>query len=383
MGLLSNGEFVLDVYTFFLAVMLLVFQENDKKSTSNYAFIKLVGLLAVLVGFSALGEVGNVFKGNLFWLTKFSSYLVFALDPLGFLFSIQYIDCFINHEQDNKRNLVLIPMNIYCFMNFVLVSVSSLIGLKWFFYFDGFEYYRGGLYLIRGFLHVVFCVVVLSYVFIYRESIIYHYRLPIMAYPVIVAFGGLVQVTVANINLEYAATVFACIILLIYVQRRDINMDYLTGVTNRRGIDLAMRNAISDSKEHNFSAVMIDVDYFKAINDRFGHKAGDEVLGCIADVLLESFEKDDIVGRFGGDEFCIITSIHDKNELDKRVGNIKDSIACIDWSNKGKIDLSVSTGFAVYDKESGMRVKDFQEHIDKLMYEEKLRHHLKDRRHMA
>ena len=143
---------------------------------------------------------------------------------------------------------------------------------------------------------------------------------------------------------------------------------------------MAMRNAISQSQDRDFAAIMIDVGFFKTINDKFGHKAGDEVLECIAEVLRVSFDDNDIVGRFGGDEFCVITRINDTNELDRRIENVKESIADIDWSNKKEMNLSVSAGALVYDKDSGMKVKEFMESIDRRMYEEKLSHHLKDRR---
>ena len=120
---------------------------------------------------------------------------------------------------------------------------------------------------------------------------------------------------------------------------------------------------------------MIDVDYFKTINDKFGHKAGDEVLENIAGVLMSSFDENDCVGRLGGDEFFVITKVNDNRELNKRIEKLKNSVASLDWSNKGQIDLSVSTGVAVYEHGSGMKVKDFLEHIDKRMYEEKEKHH--------
>ena len=75
--------------------------------------------------------------------------------------------------------------------------------------------------------------------------------------------------------------------------------------------------------------------------------------------------------------------MNDENELKRKIRNIKDSVAGIDWSNKGEIDLSISTGVAVYERESGMKVKDFLEFIDRRMYKEKMQHHLEDRRHNA
>ena len=380
MLLLSNGGFVLNIYTLFLAVMLLLFQENDKKSRSNQAFIRLVGLVALLVGVSAIGDVGRALGGNYILLSMIASYGVFALDPFGFWFALKYIDCYTIYADKKKRKLFLIPLKLYSFVNLVLVTASALLGKGWFYYYADGVYHRGPLFIARGIVHVALCLAVMAYVFVFREGIIRSYRLPIITFPLIIAVGGFLQVAMYNINLEYAATIFACMILLIYVQRRDVNLDYLTGVVNRRGIDMAMRNAINQSQDHDFAAIMIDVDFFKTINDKFGHKAGDEVLESIADVLRGSFDDNDIVGRFGGDEFCVITRINDDKELRRKINNVKESIAEIDWSNKKEMDISVSAGALVYDKDSGMKMKEFMESIDRCMYEEKLSHHLKDRR---
>ncbi len=381
MSLTLIGELVLNIYTFVLALMLLIFQENDRKSLSNIAFIKLISVLACLVGVSVLSDIALLMGESWLGVYKFGKFFVFAFDPLGFLFTLSYIDTYAIYGDKKKRQTFVWVFRIYAVFNFAVVLISEIFGLNWFYYFTGMEYHRGNLFVARGIFHVLLCFAVMAYVIIFRNDLVKTYRLPIMMFPFIVAVGGFLQVTMIQMNLEYAATVMACLVLLFYVQRRDVNLDYLTGVVNRRGIDLAMKRAIFESKEKEFAAIMIDVDYFKTINDKFGHKVGDEVLECIADVLTESFEKDDVVGRFGGDEFCIITQINDEKELKRKIRNIKDSVASIDWSNKGEIDLSISTGVAVYERNSGMKVKDFLEFIDRRMYKEKMQHHLEERRH--
>ena len=381
MSLTLIGGLVLNIYTFVLALMLLIFQENDRKSHSNIAFIKLISILVCLVGVSVLSDIALLVGESWLGVYKFGKFFVFAFDPLGFLFTLSYIDTYAIYGEKKKRQAFIWAFRIYAIFNFTVVLISEIFKLNWFYYVTGMEYHRGSLFVARGIFHVILCFAVMAYVIIFKNDIVKTYRLPIMAFPFIVAVGGFMQVTLIQMNLEYAATVMACLVLLFYVQRRDVNLDYLTGVVNRRGIDLAMKRAIFESKEKEFAAIMIDVDYFKTINDKFGHKAGDEVLECIADVLTESFEEDDVVGRFGGDEFCIITQINDEKELKRKIRNIKDSVASIDWSNKGEIDLSISTGVAVYERNSGMKVKDFLEFIDRRMYKEKMQHHLEERRH--
>jgi diguanylate cyclase (GGDEF)-like protein len=380
MNLFSNGGFVLNVYTLILAVMLLLFQENDRKSRSNRAFIQLVGLVAIMVGVSAIGDIGKILAGRYTILAIISSYIVFAIDPIGFFYAIRYIDCYTIYADKKKRSMFILPIRVYACINFLVVTVSAIFQKNWFFYFENGVYHRGEYFLVRGLFHVLMCGMVMTYVLVFRKGIIRSYRLPILAFPFIIAVGGLMQLFLLELNLEYASMVFSCMILLIYVQRRDINVDYLTGVVNRRGIDMALRNAISESKSHDFAAIMIDVDFFKSINDKYGHKAGDEVLESIAEVIKGNFDESDVVGRFGGDEFCVITKISDKKELDERIKNIKDSINSIEWSKKKDMTLSVSAGALIYDKDSGMKVKEFMESIDKRMYEEKLTHHLEDRR---
>ena len=383
MSICLTGGLVLNIYTFMLALMLLFFQENDRKSHSNKAFIRLLMIVTTLVGVSTMSDLAELLGENYIILHRFCTLFLFACDPFGFLYSLKYIDSYTVYGDKKKRQLFVNFIRCYALINFATVLISEIFGLNWFYYFVGAEYQRGPLYLVRGLMQFMVCLSVMAYVIIFRNCIIPTYRLPIIVFPFLVALGGLLQISVKHLHMEYAATVLACLILLFYVQRRDVNLDYLTGVVNRRGLDLAMKRAIIESKEKDFAAIMIDVDYFKTINDKFGHKAGDEVLGCIADVLTSSFEKDDVVGRFGGDEFCIITKINDMKELKRKVRNIKDSVACIDWSNKGEIDLTISTGVAVYEHESGMKVKDCLEYIDRKMYKEKLEHHLEERRHKA
>lgn len=84
-------------------------------------------------------------------------------------------------------------------------------------------------------------------------------------------------------------------------------IDSLTGIDNRRAIlDKATQLERSQAHAGSLSLLMIDVDHFKTINDRFGHQVGDEVLRRISDVLRTQIRATDIVGRYGGEEFLVL-----------------------------------------------------------------------------
>jgi diguanylate cyclase (GGDEF)-like protein len=87
-------------------------------------------------------------------------------------------------------------------------------------------------------------------------------------------------------------------------------VDGLTGLANRRHFfDLADRQVSQCRREGlSLAAMMIDVDHFKAVNDRFGHRAGDEVLAEVAARLLRAGRTEDVVGRYGGEEFAVLAS---------------------------------------------------------------------------
>ena len=84
--------------------------------------------------------------------------------------------------------------------------------------------------------------------------------------------------------------------------------DELTGVANRRGFRVELRKALADAKRFSRGGVlvMIDLDGFKLVNDRYGHIAGDAVLGMVAGVLEGYVRRSDTVARLGGDEFAVI-----------------------------------------------------------------------------
>lgn len=80
--------------------------------------------------------------------------------------------------------------------------------------------------------------------------------------------------------------------------------DGLTGLANRRRLDHDI--ASQDLVPQPIAAIMVDVDHFKTVNDRFGHHEGDEILRRIATMLSAHVRYDDVVYRYGGEEFCIL-----------------------------------------------------------------------------
>jgi diguanylate cyclase (GGDEF)-like protein len=95
--------------------------------------------------------------------------------------------------------------------------------------------------------------------------------------------------------------------------------DFMTGLYNRRFLfDAGQRQYDAARRsEKNVSVAVLDIDFFKKVNDTYGHDAGDYVIKKIASILKEQFRSSDIVSRMGGEEFCVLTpNMNDSNAVD-------------------------------------------------------------------
>lgn len=90
--------------------------------------------------------------------------------------------------------------------------------------------------------------------------------------------------------------------------------DLLTGLLNKLSFENFTKNAISKSAEDGTQSalILLDLDNFKGVNDTLGHTYGDKVLSNVGDILRSVFTDEDLLGRLGGDEFCVFTKISDE-----------------------------------------------------------------------
>lgn len=151
------------------------------------------------------------------------------------------------------------------------------------------------------------------------------------------------------------------------------NKDDLTGISNSRAFtdQLNERCKTADCSNLKFGVVYVDLDQFKPINDKHGHRIGDEVLIEIARRLRTFCQLDDCVARLGGDEFVlIINRITDDNSGARLVDTIKSMLELPLKIGDLAISLSASVGYSVY----GNNLSDPDQlviHADKNMYEDK------------
>lgn len=128
--------------------------------------------------------------------------------------------------------------------------------------------------------------------------------------------------------------------------------DQLTGILNKRSFEGMVDSVLKNNDGSKYHAlILVDVDNFKGINDNFGHAYGDKVLAGIGEMLRKTFRSDDLLGRIGGDEFCVLMNItaaeNDSDRLDiinKKCGEL---CAAFRQNNAGDSNCKVSASLGV------------------------------------
>ena len=128
----------------------------------------------------------------------------------------------------------------------------------------------------------------------------------------------------------------------------DATVDSLTGAYNRRFVESTFGRLLRQAsrKRKRMSVIMLDVNDFKEVNDRFGHQQGDSVLALIAETLRSCSDRGEIVGRWGGDEFILICPYADDKGMDRITKRIHDQLLGV--SRRIGLRLSVSVGNSIF-----------------------------------
>lgn len=154
--------------------------------------------------------------------------------------------------------------------------------------------------------------------------------------------------------------------------RKDATIDRLTGIYNRASLQTMIEGKLKEAlKKEEIAGTMIllDVDNFKSINDKLGHPVGDLALQEISGNLKEIFRSNDIVGRLGGDEFCVfMNGASDPSMIKNRLNEVNQRCRK-DYPVPGEEDIHVSVSIGAVISEPG--IKDYQslyEYADQALY---------------
>ena len=155
---------------------------------------------------------------------------------------------------------------------------------------------------------------------------------------------------------------------------RFANTDALTGLSNKKSTEDRIQEWMDDSGSQHLGIqafLIMDIDYFKGINDRYGHSAGDEALRGLGECLRNTFRKDDIVGRIGGDEFVVfMKNISDVCDVVNKAEELLHKVRQMEIPELENNRITISMGIALA-PDHGDGYLALYKHADMALYETK------------
>lgn len=157
--------------------------------------------------------------------------------------------------------------------------------------------------------------------------------------------------------------------------KEEAKKDYLTGLYNMRQFDAIYNKTIDhiSKTDEKLSILLIDIDHFKMVNDKYGHHTGDIVLSQLSDLINSISRKSDVVSRIGGEEFCVLLLNTNKEITAIIADRIRKCIENYEFkSDKGDIiNITISVGIAVY-PDTTIEINKIKEKADSALYKSKL-----------
>lgn len=160
---------------------------------------------------------------------------------------------------------------------------------------------------------------------------------------------------------------------------KHATLDALTGFYNRRQLEERIKQEVSNAKRQKapLCGIMTDIDFFKGVNDNYGHAVGDLILRTVAKIIRSQLREYDIAGRYGGEEFSILlpfTKIEEAKmvaeRLRKTIENTVVDISKVNPDSETK-EISVTLSLGIYEIKSTDKDEDLLKKADKALYQAK------------
>lgn len=270
------------------------------------------------------------------------------------------------------RKLLVMLYTPFMIMAFVLIILSSF-GIPIMYSIQstgGIE--RHIMYNVIIFTEYLIMIGSVFYVIWNKNKISKFEYITLIAYLMPPAVGIILNETFTNVDLIWPSMTVSLVMVYTNIQSRMSNTDPLTGVFNRREYEKYVQTLNTQKNLHKkISAIMIDIDDFKKINDEESHQTGDQALIDVSQILQKSVRKNDFIARIGGDEFCVLIESEHIEVLHDTVNRINEHMQVFNKTREGK-DLRLSMGYGIYDAIYHKNFHTFFEKLDRLMYDDKI-----------
>jgi len=363
--------------TLILIILFYLLSHGGRRQAQDSIFISLLFATLIIIIFELSIDLltGKTFEGASTLLTIITL-IFYVLNPIPGALYLLYLD-------QLRRKWIKIPKDIGIvvltplIITFVLNIISLFNGII-FVIDENNIYQRGNLFFIIVIADFICLIIGFFYMLIcYKDFKGRDFSFFIL-FPIPVFIGSILQAKFYGVELTGISLAITLLIVFIHTQNSQANKDFLTMLYNRNMSEKYLENILSREKK-GLACILMDVNSFKQINDNYGHYLGDTTLRHFAHLLEEGFKASWFIARYGGDEFILFREETNQNNLEKDISFFN---TLLDKFNSREIlpfTLSVSIGAAMYENTNAKDGTEFIKAVDKLMYENKRSHHVKNK----
>lgn len=348
------------------AVVLLLFLRYscsvlDRKSKINKLYLVSLLLNLIFIALTITFNSINKISSMSLIFHRITGGLIFALSPLLSYLFLQFVCSYFSIPYKLKR-LTKSVFYGFIFLNviYAIISYKSKVFL---------ENVKITEYTMPFFISLIFLIYSAFVILKNKKMLIKFEYVYIIAICLFACSLVLIQFFASQTKYLWCSNTFILVFMFIVIQQRELYRDPLTGARNRLVLKKCI-DAHGRKPVENLSVVMIDLDYFKNINDSYGHSEGDYALRTFVRLLQKVFSDKGIVIRMGGDEFLVWIyeiSTLEVNELLKKMTKLVDK-----FNSRGAkpYRLKYSCACGTYNN-SDVSIDEFIHEIDMKMYKNK------------
>ena len=282
---------------------------------------------------------------------------------------ILYVDAHLHKGAERFRSLypwLLVPVIVAA-----LAVIGNLFG-GYFFIIDADNVYHrqpAGYICYALAFFLLFFSIYLKHSFEKRHGKVRFFPIYMFLIPVFV--GAIIQSFAFGVSIAWTSVAIALVSIHMSQQNELSYIDTLTNLYNRTFLDHLFK-AMQHNKSRG-SGIMVDLDYFKNINDTYGHTEGDKALISVASILTKCAPADCLIIRYAGDEFVVLME-REVEQCELYAQAVKDALSAFNEQSDKPYKLQLSMGYAQFDLAND-DIDTFFKLIDERMYENKRRHH--------
>lgn len=356
---------------FLVAVSVYISVQLDLKQTKNKLIVITSCLVIAQLVICAVLQIA-IIDTNIFPKEFISFFYAFAILNTSIIATTLALFIFKYDEKNNEHiNSFLLAILLAPAIITFCILVSNSYTSNVYTIVDKNIMIKGSMFYLTNIFTVASIGITLVYLIIKKESFAKS-DFTVLLYLILCTLTLIfLRINVPQINILWTVTAFNLAMMFLLLQKQIAEYDSLTRAYSRRVFDTFIENKIAKSdKQAVFSAMFIDLDGFKEINDNFGHSEGDLVLRKFVELIYIAVGKKAKVVRYGGDEFLVYFEATTKELLNSYVLNIAKEINKYNETSGKNYNIKYSLSSEIYTKKF-KSFDQFLRNLDNNMYKSK------------